>query len=103
MPTITHQPPSNLTKVEGNNVSLPCYATGFPKPVITWYKDGEKLEEDYYSADTGTLTFSNIQFADRGLYRCEARNFVGSESATVKIVVEGKGIATSVSRQKKLL
>ena len=37
------------------------------------------------------LTFPNIQFSDRGLYRCEARNFIGVESATVKIVVEGTG------------
>ena len=103
MPKITNKPPSNLTIVEGNNVSLPCHATGFPKPVITWYKDGENLDGDYYSADTGMLTFANIQFADRGLYRCEARNFVGSESATVKIVVEGKEIAISVSRKRKLL
>lgn len=37
------------------------------------------------------LTFPSIQFSDRGLYRCEARNFIGVESATVKIVVEGTG------------
>ena len=40
---------------------------------------------------TGELTFPSIQFGDRGLYRCEARNFLGFDSTTVKIVVEGMG------------
>ena len=34
--------------------------------------------------------FPSIQFNDRGLYKCEARNFLGVESATVKVVVESK-------------
>ena len=38
---------------------------------------------------TGELKFPSIQFGDRGLYKCEARNFLGFDSATVKIVVEG--------------
>ena len=47
------------------------------------------LDNSLYNAVTGVLTFLSIQFGDRGLYRCEARNFLGFDSATVKIVVEG--------------
>ena len=89
MPKIKNRPPTNLTIREGNNVSLPCYSKGLPKPVVTWYKNGEAIDSDNFDADTGMLTFTGIQFADRGLYKCETRNFVGTDSATVEITVEG--------------
>ena len=90
LPKIKKPPPSNFTTEEGNNVSLPCYPTGFPTPVVTWYKNGEALDGNQYNAATGLLTFSSILFADRGLYKCEARNFLGFDYATVEITVEGK-------------
>ena len=71
-------------------MTLPCYAEGFPKPVVTWFKNEEEVNNSTYNADTGLLTFHNIQFADRGLYKCEARNFLGIDSATVEIIVNGK-------------
>ena len=89
MPKIKNRPPANLTTREGNNVSFPCYSKGLPKPVVTWYKNGEVIDSDNFDADTGMLTFPSIQFADRGLYKCETRNFVGFDSATVEITVEG--------------
>ena len=91
IPRIRKKPPSSMTVKEGSNVSLPCYSKGFPNPEVTWYKNGQKLNSGKYNRDTGMLTFPSIQFSDRGLYRCEARNFIGVESATVKIVVEGTG------------
>ena len=91
IPRIRKKPPSSMTVKEGSNVSLPCYSKGFPNPEVTWYRNGQKLNSGKYNRDTGMLTFPSIQFSDRGLYRCEARNFIGVESATVKIVVEGTG------------
>lgn len=90
LPKIKKPPPSNFTTKEGNNVSLPCYPTGFPTPVVMWYKNGEALDGNQYNAATGLLTFSSILFADRGSYKCEARNFLGFDYATVEITVEGK-------------
>ena len=58
--------------------------------MVTWFKNGEEVNNGTYNADTGLLTFHNIQFADRGLYKCEARNFLGVDSATVEIIVNGK-------------
>ena len=90
LPKIEKKSPPNFTALEGKNISLPCYAKGFPKPVVTWFKNGEEVDSGTYNADTGLLTFHNIQFADRGLYKCEARNFLGFDSATVEIIVHGK-------------
>ena len=89
IPKIRKGPPSSFTTKEGSNVSLPCSSKGYPKPEITWYKNDQELDNSHYNAVTGVLTFPSIQFGDRGLYRCEARNFLGFDSATVKIVVEG--------------
>lgn len=47
------------------------------------------IDSSNYDAGMGTLTFLSIQFADRGLYKCEARNFLGFDSATVEIIVVG--------------
>ena len=89
IPRIKKGPPASLTTKEGSNVSLPCYSKGYPNPEITWYRNGQKLDSANYDAVTGELKFPSIQFGDRGLYKCEARNFLGFDSATVKIVVEG--------------
>ena len=89
IPRIRKGPPSSFTAKEGSNVSFPCSSKGFPKPDITWYKNNQKLDSNLYNAVTGVLTFPSIQFGDRGLYRCEAKNFLGFDSTTVKIVVEG--------------
>ncbi|XP_068736238.1 uncharacterized protein [Montipora capricornis] len=88
VPRIITMPPTSFTAVEGQNVSLHCPAKGFPNPVVTWYKDGRELDNDSFDADTGQLIFLSIQFADRGLYRCEAKNFLGFDVATVKIAVQ---------------
>lgn len=87
-PGIEKKPPAISTTKEGSHVSLPCYPKGYPRPEITWYKDGQEMDSRLYNKETGVLTFPSIQFSDRGLYKCEAKNFLGFESANVKVVVE---------------
>lgn len=36
--------PSNLTLTAHSPASLPCEARGSPKPLVTWWKDGQKLD-----------------------------------------------------------
>lgn len=36
--------PSNLTLTAYSPASLPCEARGSPKPLVTWWKDGQKLD-----------------------------------------------------------
>ena len=90
LPKINTGPPASLTTREGNNASFSCSANGIPKPTITWYKNGEALDSANYDADSGVLTLNNIQFADRGVYKCEARNFLGFDSATVELFLQGR-------------
>ena len=91
LPKINTGPPASLTTREGNNASLPFSANGIPKPTVTWYKNGEALDSANYDADSGMLTLiNNIQFADRGVYKCDARNFLGFDSAAVELFVQGR-------------
>lgn len=42
-PTIAPSP-SNLTLTAHTAASLPCEASGSPKPFVVWWKDGQKLD-----------------------------------------------------------
>ena len=61
--------------------------TSFPPAVITWTKVlGELTRTRAFSKD-GQLSIMNAQKADSGLYKCEASNILGSESAVTQLVV----------------
>lgn len=36
--------PTDLTLTAYSPASLPCEARGSPKPLVTWWKDGQKLD-----------------------------------------------------------
>ena len=81
--------PSSLTVRENQNVILSCKAAGFPKPIITWYKNGRVIEHERKQFEEGHLEFRNILFEDRGLYTCTAENILGREKITANITVQG--------------
>ena len=83
--------PQNATKIEGDNVTFTCNATGNPAPTFRWTKNGSVLR-------TGSrisllshgkhLTITNVTREDSGQYVCEATNnvtTVPSDSATLNV------------------
>ncbi|VDD94061.1 unnamed protein product, partial [Enterobius vermicularis] len=68
--------------------------TGYPLPVITWYKDDQLLQEDnrhtFYADEDGffALTIDPVQIEDTGRYTCMATNEYGqaSTSAFFKVI-----------------
>ena len=77
-------------------MSFSCESVGFPKPDITWYKDNERMNSRHFNKEKGEITFSSVQFSDRGSYRCEARNFLGVDSVTIEVAVEGMQTSKAV-------
>ncbi|XP_054708128.1 obscurin-like [Uloborus diversus] len=79
-------PVSKVEAKEGGSALLELTATGFPKPIITWTKDGEELktgdggkyavlQED--DEETFTLAIKDVQPEDSGKYTAEAINDLG--------------------------
>lgn len=75
------------------NILLPVKA--YPKPIVKWYKDDEKLSETrrirFLSHDDNQLLFIPSSLPDdSGTYRCEVVNELGSLSKTFEVKVKGK-------------
>ncbi|KAL9953970.1 hypothetical protein ACROYT_G041454 [Oculina patagonica] len=64
-----------------------CEATGYPPPMITWYKNDHVMDERKIFRKR-TLRFSEIQFEDRGIYTCKAENLLGSVQFSVNLTVQ---------------
>ena len=67
-----------------SKVNLSCVATGYPQPVITWYKDDERID----NAITPFYIIEALTLDTRGLYSCSASNEEGmdeSDKAYIKI------------------
>lgn len=83
----------------GEQFSLMCTAKGAPPPTITWTLDDEPIVKDnghrsnqYTMSDGTTVSHMNVtspQIKDGGVYRCAARNSVGSAEYQARINVRG--------------
>ncbi|KAH0623387.1 hypothetical protein JD844_031660 [Phrynosoma platyrhinos] len=83
----------------GEQFSLMCSAKGAPPPTITWALDDEPIQRDgshrtnqYTMSDGTTVSHMNVtspQIKDGGVYRCAARNSVGSAEYQARINVRG--------------
>ena len=102
--------PMNTTQIDGNNVTLVCHAIALPQHNITWMY--QRMSSDvgrniisssssdanmkYLINNTvnttsfGTLTITNLQYDDRGIYTCVAANEHGAVSASAMVNVHGK-------------
>ncbi|KAL9961652.1 hypothetical protein ACROYT_G030640 [Oculina patagonica] len=88
LPLFVSKPSSSVTVKEKQNVTLPCKAAGFPPPVITWYKDGQVIEEERKQFKKRNLEIKEIQFEDRGIYTCTAENLLGRVQSSVNLTVK---------------
>ncbi|XP_023364042.1 immunoglobulin superfamily member 10 [Otolemur garnettii] len=95
-PRITSRPPRSILTRTGAAFQLQCLALGVPKPEITWEapdhsllsmaSQGRKHGHEQLHLQ-GTLVIQSPQASDSGIYRCTAKNPLGSDHATTYIQV----------------
>ncbi|XP_062570988.1 hemicentin-1-like isoform X1 [Saccostrea cucullata] len=79
--------------IVNNPLTITCPASGVPPPVITWYKDGEKInitanENIQVDKDGQELTIKVTGVKDTGSYSCEAWNEAGVAKLDFGVFVE---------------
>jgi pectate lyase/pectin methylesterase-like acyl-CoA thioesterase len=77
-PVITTQPQS-LTANVGDNVSFTVAATAFPAPAYQWNKNGAPVT----GATAPTLSLSNVQLTDAGVYGVTVSNSAGTVQSSL--------------------
>ena len=84
------QSPTQTEVEKGSTIRLECVASGFPRPLFAWYKDGGRLStahSRYKIEENGTLVITNAQLGDSGHYRCSASNYLGRASSAARVKV----------------
>ncbi|KAK5647606.1 hypothetical protein RI129_002498 [Pyrocoelia pectoralis] len=84
---------SHIVASLGAPTTLHCYATGFPFPSVTWWKDDRlvplhthqfEVHKDY------SLLVHSVQLSNLGIYTCQAYNGIG-KAASWSVTVQTLG------------
>ena len=102
--------PTSTIETDDNDVTLKCDAIAFPQHNITWMFQRTNtgnarmiidtsspdptmkylINDNVNSTSFGTLTITDLQYSDRGMYTCVATNTRGAVSAEATVNVHGK-------------
>uniref|UniRef100_A0AAG5CXG3 receptor protein-tyrosine kinase n=1 Tax=Anopheles atroparvus TaxID=41427 RepID=A0AAG5CXG3_ANOAO len=84
--------PKLVPKPTGNMVRLRCPADGYPKPNITWTKDGREIDRTMGQAKkvNWAIVLEDLVPQDSGLYNCLVCNRVGCINFTTKLEVNDR-------------
>ncbi|XP_043937066.1 protein turtle homolog B [Protopterus annectens] len=89
-PTFTETPPQYVEAKEGSSIVLTCTAFGNPKPVVSWLREGQLVEQNgKYKVSDGSLTVTSVNREDRGAYTCRAFSIQGEAVHTTRLLVQG--------------
>ncbi|XP_022645750.1 protein sidekick-like isoform X5 [Varroa destructor] len=79
-PVVQQMPPERAIDT-GSSLGLTCNATGHPHPEISWFRNGERLEQ--------RGTYLEVNNSDEGgVYQCLARNWVGEDMSSTWVNVK---------------
>lgn len=82
-----------------DRVTVYCKATGIYRPIITWLRDSEIVQNssrvtisESISANGGvnsTLTIHAFTRSDAGEYSCTATNSAGNDDISFELIIQG--------------
>uniref|UniRef100_A0A8C4YVD5 Hemicentin-2 n=1 Tax=Gopherus evgoodei TaxID=1825980 RepID=A0A8C4YVD5_9SAUR len=88
------KPLPSMVQVRVNaGVILPCEASGIPRPVVTWQKEGmitNTLGRGGLVLPNGHLHLSQASVEDAGVYLCVAQNPSGTALGKTRVIVQGR-------------
>ncbi|XP_061842088.1 hemicentin-1 [Nerophis lumbriciformis] len=91
-----HEPPEirpmteEVQVVLHHGTILHCEVQGFPRPSITWQREGVPIAAGHRLAvlSNGSLKFSRVTLGDAGTYQCLAKNEAGVAVGRTKLVLQ---------------
>ena len=90
---IVDSPEDETDVLTGVPMEFQCFVAGNPLPTVTWYFNGDLLEEDDERMIAGdTLTIPSTAVDHSGMYQCVAENEFGVsavESWTLQVRAPG--------------
>uniref|UniRef100_A0A8D2NA96 Hemicentin 1 n=1 Tax=Zonotrichia albicollis TaxID=44394 RepID=A0A8D2NA96_ZONAL len=84
---------TNITVTVNVQTTLPCEATGIPRPAISWKKNGHPLSVDqnqntYRLLSSGSLVIISPTVDDTAVYECFVSNDAGEDQRTIDLTVQ---------------
>ncbi|XP_066048296.1 hemicentin-1 [Chamaea fasciata] len=83
----------NITVIVNVQTTLPCEATGIPRPAISWKKNGHLLSVDqnqntYRLLSSGSLVIISPTVDDTAVYECSVSNAAGEDQRAIDLTVQ---------------
>ncbi|XP_011689368.1 PREDICTED: papilin isoform X5 [Wasmannia auropunctata] len=81
---IIGEPDTRITVTMNSPIVLHCYALGWPRPFVTWWRGDEILPmtSDSYEQDTDYgLLIRSVTLTSLGIYTCQAYNGIGTAAS----------------------
>ncbi|KAI1722964.1 immunoglobulin i-set domain-containing protein [Ditylenchus destructor] len=85
---------------EGKVALLECNASGEPTPLVTWQRNGVRVETGLrYVVDDRVLKIIDTRSSDSGIYVCVATNEAGTDQQafTLEVLIAPKLVSTSAN------
>ncbi|XP_071957313.1 protein turtle homolog B-like isoform X2 [Antedon mediterranea] len=87
-PIFTSRPKAYYQRMAGEEISIPCTASGSPPPTVTWRKVDGMLPMSRATTLEGTLRIVQLQKEDHGLYECLISNVVTTLVTSTQLIIE---------------
>jgi len=109
LPVFTVKPPGKVFAATGYTLTLNCTATGDPRPVISWKRQGAALPVGRSHRTNDALVLRDLKKEDAGIYVCVATSagvFDIEAISDVEVLARGKAklsLCDSLCRKQLLV